>query len=437
MKRSLRGWLEVISLGYMGGVIWLFTYMRYVFYDQMIQTMQCTNTQLVIVGTYTTILGFALMVPGGYFSDKFDAKHSICVAGAWVTGVLIVFGIWTTYPMFLICSFSLCFGMLTYWASLLKYINNLGSEEDAGSSFGWYYLFNGLGGAIGNAIPLWIGVHFNSFHITILSMAATCAIGVILVSIFLDNEKVLASKGRYLKGDEPIQVRFIPTALKWPGFWALFLAGFGIYGVYAFVAYFNPYLTYVVGIDPEASSALSLIRNYLAMIMAPVGGWLADKVFKSSTKFWLFFLPIIAVLYLVPLTFNSNTNATFAMIYSVLPSFIIFAVYATRFSCIRELHINPVVLGTSLAIVGFQDAFIDAGLTPIFGVWMDKYPMDKAFTMIFVTCALLAVCGFVGAMWIRHHDRLCREGKRVMKLPTELEREAAAAAAAAGEGDAE
>ena len=432
MKRTPRQWIEVISLGYMGGVIWLFTYMRYVFYDQMIQTMQCTNTQLTLVGTYATILGLVLMVPGGYFSDKWDAKHSICVAGSWVAGCLIVYGIWPSYIMYVICSLSLCFGMLTYWASLLKYINNLGSEEEAGSSFGWYYCFNGLGGAIGNAIPLWIGVHFDSFRITILSMAVTVFIGVVLVSFFLDNEKKLAERGVYLKGDEPIQVRFIPTAVKWPGFWLLFFTGIGIYGVYAFVAYFNPYLTYVVGVDPDASSALSLIRNYVAMIMAPVGGWLADKVFKSTTKFWLVFLPIIAVLYLIPLTFNENTSQSFAMIYSVIPSFVIFALYATQFSCIRELHIHPVVLGTTLAMAGFKDTIIDAVITPIFGVWMDKFPMDKAFTMIFVSCALLAVIGFVGALGIRRHDKLCREGKRVMKLPTELEREAAAAA-----GDAE
>ena len=135
------------------------------------------------------------------------------------------------------------------------------------------------------------------------------------------------------------------------------------------------------------------------------------------------------MLYLIPLTFTANTNTTFVMIYSVLPSFIIFALYATQFSCIRELHIHPVVLGTTLAMAGFKDTVIDAGITPIFGVWMDKYPMDKAFTMIFVSCALLAVLGFVGALLIRRHDKLCREGKRVMKLPTELEREAAAAAA--------
>ena len=32
----------------------------------------------------------------------------------------------------------------------MKYINNLGGEDEAGNSFGTYYLINGLAGALGD-----------------------------------------------------------------------------------------------------------------------------------------------------------------------------------------------------------------------------------------------------------------------------------------------
>ena len=38
----------------------------------------------------------------------------------------------------------------------------------------------------------------------------------------------------------------------------------------------------VIGVSPESSGFISIVRNYLLLLLAPVGGIIADKIFKST-----------------------------------------------------------------------------------------------------------------------------------------------------------
>ena len=68
--------------------------------------------------------------------------------------------------------------------------------------------------------------------------------------------------------------------------WIVSFTIFCGYGFYTSISYFNPYLTEVIGVSPESSGFISIVRNYLLLLLAPVGGIIADKVFKSTCK-WL------------------------------------------------------------------------------------------------------------------------------------------------------
>ena len=77
MNRKVRYWLSLISLGFMGGTIYILPYIRYVFYDQMIGTMQITNTQLGFLSSVYAVFVSISSIPGAYLSDKMDAKKTI------------------------------------------------------------------------------------------------------------------------------------------------------------------------------------------------------------------------------------------------------------------------------------------------------------------------------------------------------------------------
>ena len=74
MKQKTRYWLTLIAIGYCGGTIWTLPYIRYVFYDQMIQTMNITNTQVGLLGTVFSAVAIVRNIPGAYLSDN-DALY--------------------------------------------------------------------------------------------------------------------------------------------------------------------------------------------------------------------------------------------------------------------------------------------------------------------------------------------------------------------------
>lgn len=408
-------YMRLITLGYVGGTIYCLMYIRYVFYDQMRALMGCTNAQLGLLNTVSSTISLALFLVGPYLADKLDAKRVITFAIGGITVLTFVFAAFVSnYNMALVVWGLQPIVLMPYWACLIKYINNLGGEGESGNSFGTYYLINGLSGALGNAIPLAVSRSFG-FEGAIITLGVMTLVGTILALLFLEDEKQLAERGVYLKGDEPIRIKYILDAIKWPGFWILGFAYLATYTLYSNVSYFNPYLINVIGIDPDASSVYSVIRSYGAMVVAPLGGIMADKVFKSTSTWYIVAFSISAVMFAIPLLFNENSNPTLVSIYSVLPSQVVFALYSVTYSILRELHVNPIVAGTLIGISGKLSMPVDGVYPAMFGNWIDKYG-NTGFTYIFLFLIGNCIFGILIALWAKKLDRDCKSGKKVMKV---------------------
>ena len=407
--------MGLISLGYMGGTIYLLMYVRYCFYDQMIEAMQITNTQLGTLNTVTSVIMLVIQIPGAYLADKLDAKKVIVFTVSGITILTFIYAMFSTsYTVALMIWSAQALVMISYWSCLVKYINNLGGEEESGNSFGVYYLINGLSGALGNAVPLWVFNHFGTFKSVLVTYGIITGIAAILVAVFLDDEKKLAARGVYLKGDDPIQIKHVIPVIKWPGVWILFFAYLATYTIYANVSYFNPYLIDVIGVDPSASSGLSVIRSYGAMVVAPLGGIMCDKVFKSTSTWYIVAFSISAVMFTIPIFFGPDSNATLVSIYSVLPSIVVFALYSVTYSILRELHIPATVAGTAIGVAGLSGTVVDGVWPVLFGSWLDKFG-NGGYTMIFLFLVADCVLGVIVALWSKSHDKKCSAGK-VMNL---------------------
>ncbi len=415
-QSKFRKYMGLISLGYMGGTIYVLMYIRYVFYDQMIQIMNINNTQLGLLNTVCAVVGFITSIPGAYLADKFDAKKIIVWSVGAITALTFIYAAFVdSYTVALIIWGAQSLVMFSYWPCLIKYINNLGGEDEAGSSFGIYYMINGLSGAFGNAASLWISTHFGGFRSAIIGVGVITLIATILVWFFLDNEKKLAERGVYLKGDEPIQLAHVKYVLKWPGTYMIFFAYFTTYTIYCNVSYFNPYLIDVIGIDPDASSVYSVIRSYGAMLIAPVGGIMADKVFKSTSKWYIVAFAISAVMFAIPFLFGPESNPTLVSIYSILPSLVIFALYSVTYSILRELHIPATVAGTAIGLGSLSGTLVDGMWPAVFGSFIDKFG-NTGYTYIFICLIVNCILGILNALWVRSHDKKCREGRRSLDL---------------------
>ena len=181
--------MRLFALGYMGGTIYLLMYVRYVFYDQMMAALQCTNAQLGFLNSVSSLVSLPLGFIGPYWVDKLDAKKVLLFSIGGMTVVTFVYGFFAnSYTASVICFVAQALVMVCYWSCLIKYINNLGGEDEAGNSFGMYYLINGLSGAFGNAFPLWVVTKFNlGYQGVIFVYGGITLVATILIWLFLED----------------------------------------------------------------------------------------------------------------------------------------------------------------------------------------------------------------------------------------------------------
>ena len=74
-------------------------------------------------------------------------------------------------------------------------------------------------------------------------------------------------------------------ALKSVDIWAVALNGFVVYCIYCGLTYFIPFLNNIYLLPATAVGAYGIINQYgLKMVGGPIGGFMSDKVHKSSAK---------------------------------------------------------------------------------------------------------------------------------------------------------
>ncbi len=432
MNKQVRYYLSLLALGMGGSTIWLLQYIRYVFYDPMLAALGCTNAQLGALTTISSVCGWIFTVPNGVLADRFDSKKLIVVAliinsccSFFFAATMGTLGY--TSAIITWCGLSFSTG-LGYWPSLMKFINTLAGTENAGKSFSTYYAIYGIFAACVNVVEIAVG-NMVGFKGTVFVIGAVTLLCAVLDIFVLENAekreaRIAAENGGVPAeklADEPkkekqkMSAADIITMIKWPGFWYIGIIYLFTYTVYAQISYYNPWLTNVMGLDSTMSSTFSTVRTYLFMLWCPLGGILADKVFKAT---WKAFIPLFGVAFLLiagTLLFKPGMNPMIAAVYSLLPAIVIMPLYSITNSCLRELHINPALVGTTIAVSGLMGTPVDAAWPVLFGHWIDKFG-NQGFTYIFMFLAADCIIGIICALGIGHHDKKCREGKRMQLL---------------------
>lgn len=130
-NEKVRYWLSLLSLGFMGGTIYILPYIRYVFYDQMIGTMQITNTQIGLLSTIYAVMVSLSAIPGAFMADKIVAKKTILVSIGGTTILAFIYAAFVNSYQVAIIIWALL-GITTstaYWPSLIKYTTTLEARK--------------------------------------------------------------------------------------------------------------------------------------------------------------------------------------------------------------------------------------------------------------------------------------------------------------------
>lgn len=407
MESKARKYLTIIALGLAGGSIYFIPYVKYVFYDAQIAAMGINNTQSGLLLTMYTIGNMVLYIPGGYLADKVSTKKALIISLVATSVLTWVYAFSLNFVVSMIIWLGLSFSTaFVFWSALMKAVRIVGTEEEQGFMYGLYYACNGIAAALTSFISLYAyntaGKDIKSGFVRGVNASGVVVLIAAICLVFLMKED--AGKVTTESDDDKISLPMVGKVLKSPVVWILSIVILCGYGLKSSVSYFNPYLTEVVGVSAVNSGIFSIINNYLLLLLAPVGGILADKVFKSTCKWLSVSFVILAVLFGGVLLIPSDISPMVASIYTLLPGAVTMMMYGVVFSSVSEAGISRTMTGTVIGISSIIGYLPDSIYSVLFGKWLDNKGA-AGYTNIFIFLVASGILGAVLAFWIYRHGK--------------------------------
>ncbi|MGL5123605.1 MAG: MFS transporter [Fusobacteriaceae bacterium] len=403
MNKKLKKIFTFIVLVIGGGTIFKLSSLKDAFYIPMQEFMQLSHTQigmaLSVYGIVQTIGNFASI----YISDRFSKKILIPISLICIGGIGVYM---STFPGYygILVSWGLLslFGEVIYWPVLLKAIRLLGDSSEQGRLFGFLEAGRGIVDTIVafSALGLFslLGEGAFGLKIAILFFSGTVALVGVVSYFLLDNDKILDidAKGEKI-GKNKVAWEGVKKALKTKEIWAVSFTIFSIYSVYCGLTYFIPFLREIYGMPVALVGAYGIINQYgLKMVGGPLGGFIVDKKFKSSTKFLRVALAASALamtifIFLPHETLNTYVGMTLTLGFGV----IIFSMRAVFFAPIDEIKVPKEISGAAMSIACILGYAPQMFAFTLYGSMLDKYPGILGFRIIFSFMIGFSLLGIV------------------------------------------
>lgn len=415
--------LLVVALGVVSA--YLPAYLRWTFYDTLFEAVNLSPTQFAATLSLYGVTSMIFYAPGGYWADKFSPRKMLAFAFA-STGLLTFW--YATFPGFIsqMVIYALWGAIATgfFWGAMLKVVNSLGTESEQGRMFG---LMEGSRGVLNCLLTLSALYFYNKLGETVAGVAGVligcgilCLISAILVW-FVVPDKINA----VTKEEDKIHLKDIGKVLKMPAVWIIAIVVLSCYSVYLGNTYLTPYMTEVLGVSATAAAALAIIRNYFMMfVVAPTGGFIADKTGSISRVIICCYILIVVALAGFILVPASPSMATVAIILILLFCAGIFAMRGIYFAPVDECRVPRSLVGTAVGVISVIGFFPDVYMNAIVGSLMENYPGVQGYKYVFIIMLVFAVIGMV-ASFILH--RVVKKSKALTAAEKAAEEAAAVA----------
>lgn len=396
-------WLTLIIVALAGGLITKLPYLRETYMEPLQAATGATKTQLGLLMSAYGIVNFICYFPGGILADKFSSKKLIMLscfgtaaAGLWYWtmpgfGALVVI-----HAIFAVTT------VFTFWAAMVKSINNLGGPQEQGRLFGMLEGGRGLIGtlaAFGSVAVFGMAADdIGGMKNAILYYSVLLIIAGVLAAIFMkDNKPVVSTEEK----KNPLNVKDVMAVVKMPMVWLCGVLGVCNYSALIFHGYITGYLSEAFGLSATMVANLSVVRTYFMMMVgAFVAGIISDKV-GSRIKFiqWAFLgMAVFATLYVV---IPTNGAAAIPMIVAnfVCYGLCLYSIKALYFSTIDEVLVPKNLAGTASGIISLVTYSVEIFLYTVSGNMVDKYigtaTPFQGYIHCFIAMSVLSVIGFI------------------------------------------
>ena len=384
---SLKTFLAIISFSIAGSVIYELPYIKYVYYDKLLPAFDMTNAQAGFLLSAYAIGCLILYIPGGIMADKFSTKKMLVLSlfGTGILGFIMAFSM--NYITALIVFF--LFAVTTsfvFWTALNKGLRRLGGKEDSGSTYGWYY-------ALGSVISLVCSIIFWALYAstenahdamfkTIIAMSVAVILAGILVQITFKEDATAMGE---LAEEDRFKLSDVGKAIRNPYLWWASIIMFLIYTIYSNVTYFTPYLSSQVGMDVSDSAFLGIIRGYVFYFLSPLGGYIADKLLKSTLKLYGYGFIVLGALFFITTQIPAGEGSvTIAIIISLLASAFAMMLYGVMWSILNEINIPISYAATAIGLASMVIYLPDLFVPAMIGSWLNNLEKEAGYIRMFI-----------------------------------------------------
>lgn len=403
---NVQKWITLLAVAVTGGVINKICYLRETYYEPLQQATGSTNAQLGMLMSAFGIANFIFYFPGGILADKFSSKNLI-VFSCFTTALA---GFWyATFPpykvlMFIHFIFAIT-TVFTFWAAMVKIVNNLGPAEEQGRLFGSLEASRGLFGTIAALVSV---IFFNKagegipgLRATVIYYSIVLIIAGVLAAIFIvEPESMKAERGKKVEKEpkEKITKEGVLEVVKMPTIWLAGVLVLANYSALIFHGMVTPYLSAAFGLSGSVVATLSTIRTYVMMMIgAIVAGFLADKI-GSVIKFmkWGFLgMAIFAVAYLL---IPANRSAVWLIVLNfIIYGLCLYSIKALYFATIDEVFIPKHLAGTASGIISLIGYCPEIFMYVWVGNIVDNSTGLDGYHTVFKWMVAFAVIGFIAA----------------------------------------
>ncbi|AMM91464.1 membrane protein [Peribacillus simplex] len=393
--------LAVLILG--GGTVFKLPWLKDAFYIPMMDYFHLTHTQIgFTLSVYAFIQTFGYLI-SMYVADRFSKKKLMPVAliGIGGTGFYL-----TTFPSYyeilVIWGLFALFAEIAFWPVLIKSVRLLGDSNEQGRMFGYLEAGRGIVDTViafaALGIFKWLGEGVAGFRGAILFFSITMIVIAIILYFLLEEDEIkeVDEQGEKVNKNK-VALKGALKAIKMPEIWVVAFTIFSVYSVYIGLTYFVPFLKDIYGVPVALIGVYGIINSYgLKMLGGPIGGFLADKKFKSPSKYLrvAFAASIIGMIIFILLPhqhLNVYVGVTFTLAYGA----IIFSQRAVFFAPIEEVGIPREISGAAVSIaclVGYAPSMFAFTL---YGSMLDRSPGMEGYRHVFLTMIAFAVIGLL------------------------------------------
>jgi len=400
-------YITLLLLGFAGGAIFVSPYLKYIFYDDVLKSLGIGNADSGLLLTAYSLGCVALYIPGGILADKLSPRISVVASLFAATLLTLIFAFFFNFAAALVVWFLMAFASgFVFWSAVLKAVRIISEEKDQGLMYGIYYSANGAATAIINYLCLKVfgqaGGGNHGLFMALLLMAFFTGVSAIGLMFFLKGFEKSETKE-----EDKFKFADLAIVVKNPSVWIVSIIFFCIYAVYTCSSYFTPYLTYL-GLSSDTSAELSILRINMAMMIAsPIGGYLADKVFKSTLK-WISWGSALLALSIVATVFVGGNNIQLVSVLSIIPGWIVMSMYGIMFSSFKEINVPVKVSGTAIGFASIISYSPDLFMNTVYGSVLDKFQGAEtmtAYKIIFLSLACLSVLSVVLSLCVLSRNK--------------------------------